>query len=104
MRIEYKCSGGYGGLRLAYGCETDELPPEQAKQLFDLVEEAGVFKMTQEQLSDKSRTIPDDFSCRLTVLKTGKKATLSFSEIGAPGNLRRLSVHLRKLAIKNQGD
>ena len=103
MRVEYKCSGGYGGLRLAYRGEIDELPSDEAKQLFDLVEASGVFELTQKQLSEKAQKIPDDFSCQLTILKAGKKTTLSFNEMSAPGNLRRLSVHLRKLAIQ-QGD
>ncbi len=100
MRVEYKCSGGYGGLRLSYLGETDELPSEEAKQLFDLIEASGVFDMTQKQLSKKSQNIPDDFSCQLTILKAGQKKTLSFNELSAPSNLRRLSVHLRKLAIR----
>ena len=103
MRIEYKCSGGFGGLRLAYRGETDDLPSEQAKELSDLVEAAGIFELTPKQLSKKSTTIPDDFSCQLTVLKAGKRKTLSFNELGAPANLRRLSVHLRKLAIQQKG-
>jgi hypothetical protein len=100
MRIEYKCSGGYGGLRLAYRGETDELPSEQAKEISDLVEASGIFELTPKQLSKKSPKIPDDFSCQLTVFKAGKRKTLSFNELGAPENLRLLSVHLRKLAIK----
>ena len=103
MRIEYKCSGGFGGLRLFYRGETDELPDEQAKELSDLVEAAGIFELTPKQLSQKSRRIPDDFACQLTVLKAGKRKTLSFDELGAPENLRRLSVHLRKLAIQQRG-
>ena len=103
MRIEYRCSGGFGGLRLYYRSETDELPDEQAKELSDLVEAAGIFELTSKQLSKKSKSIPDDFSCQLTVLKAGKRKTLSFNELGAPENLRRLSVHLRKLAVKKQG-
>jgi hypothetical protein len=103
MRIEYKCSGGFGGLRFAYRGETDELPSGQAKELSDLVEASGIFEMTPKQLTKKSPGIPDDFSCQLTVLKAGKKKTLSFSELSAPANLRRLSAHLRKLAIQQKG-
>lgn len=103
MRIEYKCSGGFGGLRLAYRGETDELPFEQAEEISNLVEASGIFEITARQLSKKSPTIPDDFSCQLTVSKAGKKKTLSFNELGAPENLRRLSVHLRKLAMKQRG-
>jgi hypothetical protein len=99
MRIEYKCSGGFGGLRFAYRGETDELPVEQAEELSDLVEASGIFELTPKQLSTKTRSIPDDFSCQLTVAKGGKRKSLSFNELGAPANLRRLSVHLRKLAV-----
>jgi hypothetical protein len=103
MRIEYKCSGGYGGLQLAYLGETDDLPSEQARELSDLVEASGIFELTPKQLSKKSTTIPDDFSCQLTVFKAGKSKTLSFNELRAPENLRRLSVHLRRLAIQQKG-
>ena len=103
MHIEYQCSGGFGGLRLAYHGETDALPTADAKVLLGLIEAANIFDLTSKQLSNKSRPIPDDFVCRLTLSKAGKRKTLSFNELGAPENLRRLSVHLRKLAIKKQG-
>jgi hypothetical protein len=103
MRIDYQCSGGYGGLRLNYQGETDALPTADAKVLLGLIEAANIFDLTPKQLSKKSRPVPDDFVCRLTLSKTGKKKTLSFNELGAPENLRRLSVHLRKLALKKQG-
>ena len=102
MRIDYKCSGGFGGLQLAYRGETDELPFDQAQELSDLVEASGIFELTPAQLSKKSPSIPDDFSCQLTVSKAGKKRTLTFNELGAPANLRRLSVHLRKLAVRQK--
>jgi hypothetical protein len=103
MRIEYKCSGGFGGLRFAYRGETDELPAEQAKELSDLVEASGIFELAPKQLSTETPSIPDDFSCQLTVSKGSKKKTLSFNELGAPANLRRLSVHLRQLAVQQKG-
>jgi hypothetical protein len=103
MRIDYQCSGGFGGLRLAYKGETDALPAAEAKRLLDLIEAANVFDLRQKQVSRKSRNIPDDFACRLTLSKAGKTKTLAFNELGAPETLRRLSVHLRKLAIQKQG-
>jgi hypothetical protein len=102
MHIEYKCSGGYGGLRFTYQGETEALPTADAKVLLGLIEAANIFDLTPKQLSKKSRPVPDDFACRLTLSKAGKKKTLSFNELDAPENLRRLSVHLRKLAIKKQ--
>ena len=44
MYIEYNCSGGFGGLRLAYKGETDDLPDGEAKMLLDLIEAANVFE------------------------------------------------------------
>ena len=102
MRIDYQCSGGYGGLRFRYQGETDALPAAEAKVLLGLIEAANIFDLTQAQLSKISRRIPDDFACRLTLSKAGKKKTLSFNELAVPETLRQLSVHLRKLAIKNQ--
>jgi len=63
---------------------------------------SGIFEMSPKQLRQKSPNIPDDFSCQLTVLKAGKRKTLTFNELGAPENLRRLSAHLRKLALKKK--
>ena len=103
MRIEYQCSGGFGGLRLAYQREIETLSAAEAKALLNLIEAANVFDLNQKQISQKSRSIPDDFSCRLTISTAQKKKTLSFSELSAPENLQRLSVHLRKLAIQQKG-
>lgn len=102
MHINYQCSGGFGGLRLAYKGETDTLPRAEAKVLLDLIEAAKVFDLNQKQVSQKSRKIPDDFICRLTLSTAGKQKTLSFNELGAPETLRRLSAHLRKLAIQKR--
>jgi len=103
MHIDYQCSGGFGGLRLAYEGETDALAAAEAKVLLDLIEAAKFFDLNQKQVAQKTRNIPDDFTCRITLSKVGKKKTLSFNELGAPETLRRLSVHLRKLAVQKQG-
>jgi hypothetical protein len=103
MRIEYQCSGGYGGLHLAYQVEIEALSAAEAKRLVDMIEAANVFDLNPKQISQKSRPIPDDFSCRLTLSTAEKKKTLSFNELSVPENLRRLSAHLRKLAIQQKG-
>ena len=103
MHVEYECSGGFGGLHLAYQGEIEALSVAQANRLLDLIEAANVFDLNQKQISQKSRPIPDDFACRLTLSTAEKKKTLSFNELGVPENLRRLSVHLRKLAILQTG-
>ena len=103
MHIAYECSGGFGGLRLAYQGEIEALSAAQANRLLDLIAAANVFDLNQKQISQKSRPIPDDFSCRLTLSTAEKKKTLSFNELSAPEHLRRLSVHLRKLAIQQKG-
>ncbi len=103
MRIEYKCTGGYGGLRLFYQCETDALPADESKKILDLIDAARVLKLDPEQVSVGSRRIPDDFACLLKITSKKDKQTLSFNELDAPESLRRLSAYLRKLAIKQQG-
>ena len=46
MRIEYQCSGGFGGLRLTYQTETETLPAAEAKMLMDLIKAANVFDLS----------------------------------------------------------
>ena len=82
--------------------QIDALPAAEAKMLLDLIEAANVFDLNPNRISQKTRNIPDDFTCRLTLSAAGRKKTLSFNELGAPETLRRLSAHLRKLAIKKQ--
>ncbi len=101
--IEYKCSGGYGGLRLSYQCETDAMPTDESKPILDLIDAARVLKLDPKQISTESRRIPDDFACLLTIISKKDRQTLSFNELSAPENLRRLSAYLRMLAIKQQG-
>jgi hypothetical protein len=103
MRIEYQCSGGYGGLRLTYQCDTDALPADESKTILDLIDAARALELDPKQISSKSRSIPDDFVCRLTLSTGEMKNSLSFNELSVPENLRRLSAYLRKLAIKQQG-
>ena len=103
LYIEYQCSGGFGGLRLTYQGEVEALSAAETKMLKDLIDAAAVFDLSQKQIAQKSRSIPDDFSCRLTVSTAEKTKTLSFNELSAPEDLRRLSVHLRKLAIQQKG-
>ena len=90
-------------MRLTYQCETDTLPADESKTILDLIDAARVLELDPEQISSKSRSIPDDFVCRQT-LSTGEvKNSLSFNELSAPKNLRRLSAYLRKLALKQRG-
>jgi hypothetical protein len=103
MRIAYECTGGYGGLRLSYQCETDALPADTSKAILDLIDASQALKLDPKKISAKSRRIPDDFACRLTMISESDKQTLSFNELDAPESLRRLSAYLRKLAIQQQG-
>ena len=102
MYIEYKCSGGYGGLRFAYQCEIDDLPAAEAQKILDLIDAARALELDPKQISANSRNIPDDFICRLTLSTDTINKTLSFNELSAPENLRRLSAYLRKLAAQQQ--
>ncbi|MGD8344040.1 MAG: hypothetical protein PVI38_16025 [Desulfobacterales bacterium] len=103
MHIDFRCSGGYGGLRLTYQCETDTLPADESKTILELIAAARALELDPNQISSKSRSIPDDFVCQLTLSDGELKNSLSFNELSAPKNLRRLSAYLRKLAIKQQG-
>ena len=78
------------------------MPAAESKTILDLIDAARALELDPEQISAKSRSIPDDFVCRLTLSTAEMKKTLSFNELSAPENLRRLSAYLRKLAIEQQ--
>ena len=95
MRIDFDCSGGYVNLQLSYRADTDELPPELAKELLELVESSGVFDFQQ---GPTSAGFPDAISYKLSVSQGGKTKSLSVNDVTA-GTLLPLLTRLRQLVL-----
>jgi hypothetical protein len=99
VHIHFACSGGFANLPLAYRANTDELPEEEARRLFQLLDEAEVFDLDPLPPKDPS-PLRDGFAYRLEVERDNQRADLSLSDATAPPSLRPLLNHLRGLAAQ----
>ncbi len=103
MRIDFESSGGLANLQLGYHADTDNLPPQQAEKLVELIQSSSVFELQQSVLTPKAAGGPPDvLSCRLTLSDGSKQKTLSFNDVTAPPSLQPLLALLRKLALEQK--
>jgi hypothetical protein len=98
MKIDFQTSGGFAGLNLRWSGDTDKLPPEQARQLHQLIEQARVFDPPTQPAPPAKAGPPDVLSYRLEVTDGDRRASLAVTDVTAPERLRPLLAHLRTLA------
>ena len=98
MKIDFQTSGGFAGLNLRWSGDTDSLPPEQARQLLPLIEQAGIFDPPTEPALPAKAGPPDVLSYRLDLADGERRASLAVTDVTAPARLRPLLAHLRTLA------
>lgn len=99
MFIEFECSGGYANLRLRYRANMEELPPEVAADLRQLVERTGIMGLNAAEFAPKSPGPPDVLRYRITISQAGTVQSLDMSDITAPPALRPLLARLQELAV-----
>jgi hypothetical protein len=102
MLIEFECSGGYANLRLRYRANTDELPPEVATDLRQLVDRSGIMGLRAAELAPKSPGPPDALHYRVTISQAGAVQSVEVSDITAPSALRPLLARLQELALEHR--
>ena len=102
MIIDFECSGGYANLRLRYRMNTDELPPEVAADLRQLVERTGIMGLKAAELAPKSPGPPDVMQYRIIISQAGALQSLEMSDITAPPALRPLLARLQELAVEQK--
>jgi hypothetical protein len=98
MHIDFESSGGYANINLAYHGNTEELPPEVANKLIELVESSKVFELQESQVAPSSSGPPDVLYYKLTIYEGNKRISLSFNDITAPDSLSPLLTFLQELA------
>ena len=88
MRVEFERSGGFAGLRRV--CTVDEatLPPDEVRQLRDLVQAAGFFDLPAEVTA--RRPGGDRFHYRVTVDDSERRHTVDLDEVAVPDGVRPL--------------
>ena len=96
MRIEFVRTGGFAGLRMATTIDVDSLPPEEAQEIQDALEEAHFFALPPE-LHEETRGV-DRFQYEITVDDGAQKHTVQTGETALPEHLQPLVQKLEQYA------
>ena len=96
MRIYFERTGGFAGMRVTATVETDSLPPDDARELGDMVDESGFFNLPAAFTSLPGE--PDRFQYKLTIENEGRRHTVDMAESNAPDSIRPLLRRLMTLA------
>jgi hypothetical protein len=88
MHITFEQSGGFAGLLISKAIETDDLSPENAQLLRQLVEAADFFNLPARIASPRPQ--PDRFQYTLMASEQGRQHTVTVSEEAMPESLAPL--------------
>ena len=98
MRISYQRTGGFAGMVMSFDVQTESLPPDEAKDLKDLVGAAGFFDLPSKIVSDELGR--DQFQYQLTITTDEKQHTVEVGDAAVPKSLWPLLEKLRILSRK----
>jgi len=102
LHIHYECSGGYANLRLTLTVDTDDLPPQLAKELLRLVKASGVFNIKPSEVTPASHGPPDVFLYQLSLSDAKRTQALALNDVTVPVTLRPLLTLLQQIALEQQ--
>ncbi len=88
MRISFERSGGFAGIMTKTTVDEKDLPPEEARKLNQLVEEAEFFNLPGKIISRSPQ--PDRFQYELRLEETGRQYKVTVSEEAMPEKLKPL--------------
>jgi len=99
VRIYFKRTGGFAGIRLETMIDSDTLPPEEAAKLLDMVESADFFslppKITVREIG------ADQFQYKVTIESKERQHSVEMQEAAIPPTLRPLVTRLTASAKKH---
>lgn len=102
MKIYFERSGGFIGRELSTTVNTEEIPPERALRLLEIVEDTDFFSLPPSFNGALEGLMGGDQMCyRVTVEVAGVQHTVETSDTGAPPNLQPLLQELSHLARQN---
>ena len=85
MKITFKRTGGFAGMRLSHDIDTQSLPANEGQQLESLVESSGFFNLPSSLPSQEGRT--DRFQYQISVETTTKSHSVDVGEAAVPASL-----------------
>jgi len=97
MQIYFERSGGFAGFRFQTSVNTEELPPQQAEPLCNMIQDASFFDLPEQDLvaNDTGR---DRFIYRLTVTDGDRTHTVEMNGSNVPEKLQPLLHELTSIA------
>jgi hypothetical protein len=98
MRIYFERSGGFLGTTLSTTVDTSTLPPEEANQLGELLQDTNFFELPPVLAQEKGA---DQLSYRLTVETATQSHTVVTTDMDAPDELQPLLRQLTLLARRD---
>ena len=97
-RIQFERTGGFAGIRFAADFKPDDLPKDQSKELFDLLDDLDFDDLPEKMLDDN---VPDGFTYSITVKSEKKSHTVVTGDGSAPEKMQDLLQLLNRIA-RNQ--
>ena len=97
-RIQFERTGGFAGIRFAADFKPDDLPKDQSKELFDLLDDLDFDDLPEKMLDDN---VPDGFTYSITVESDKRSHTVITGDASAPEKMQELLQLLNRIA-RNQ--
>jgi hypothetical protein len=98
-RIQFERTGGFAGIRFAADFKPDDLPREQSKELFDLLDDLDFDELPEKMIGNSP--IPDGFTYSIKVETRKKAYTVVTEDSSAPEKMQELLQLLTRIA-RNQ--
>ncbi|GET37419.1 protealysin inhibitor emfourin [Microseira wollei] len=92
MKVTFRQSGGYAGLRMGCEFDTDSLPADEAARLGSLVEQSGIMQAQ----SGSNPTARDLLNYDLTVETSEGSHHVSFDDMTVPQGVAPLLEYLQE--------
>ena len=103
MKIYFERSGGFVGRELSTSVDTNELPPEKALRLLEVLEDADFFTLPQTPIGGPENLVATDHLCyRVTVEVAGVQHTVETSDPSTPPRLEPLIDELSRWARQSE--
>ena len=103
MKIHFERSGGFLGRELSTSVDTNDLPPEKALRLLEVLEDADFFTLPETPAHGPESLPATDHLCyRVTVEVAGVQHTVETSDVGTPPRLEPLIDELSRWARQSE--
>jgi len=101
MRVSLERSGGFAGISRTHSISSDELPPDEAQEIADLVGQARFFELPPVIRS----TAPgaDRFQYKITVESEHGSHTVQVDEAAVPPRLQPVLTWMKNFARRRAG-